>query len=326
MVMADSEGTATVRVHVVLLDTPFTDTGRCGMHPRRLTLLLELSRLGSMREVADALGTTTSTVSQQIAALAAETGAVLIEPHGRRVRLTPEGRRLATHAETILAAVEAARVDLDPDAEPAGTVRIAGFATALRRSLLPVIAELADTHPAVRVIVHEHEPAEATALLLSDAVDIALTYDYDLAPAAEGSGVTATALWTTAWALGVPADPARAAPDDALSAVRLFRHENWIVNSRGNADERVLRTLASMAGCEPTLTHRADSLSLVQDLIVAGLGVGLLPADQPTRPGVQLIPLRDPAVTLRSYAMTRRGRARWPPLKLVVDRLTARAG
>ena len=47
---------------------------------RRLRLLLELSRLGSMREVADELGLTTSTVSQQIAALAREAGTPLLEP------------------------------------------------------------------------------------------------------------------------------------------------------------------------------------------------------------------------------------------------------
>ena len=47
---------------------------------KRLQLLLELSRLGSMREVADELGVTTSTVSQQIAVLAREAGVPLIEP------------------------------------------------------------------------------------------------------------------------------------------------------------------------------------------------------------------------------------------------------
>ena len=49
-----------------------------------MRLLLELSRLGSMRAVADQLGVTTSTVSQQIAALAAEAGTALVEPVGRR--------------------------------------------------------------------------------------------------------------------------------------------------------------------------------------------------------------------------------------------------
>ncbi|HEY5421230.1 MAG TPA: LysR family transcriptional regulator, partial [Marmoricola sp.] len=61
------------------------------MDPRRLELLLELSRLGSMRAVAETQHVTTSTVSQQIAALAREAGTPLIEPDGRRVRLTPAG-------------------------------------------------------------------------------------------------------------------------------------------------------------------------------------------------------------------------------------------
>jgi hypothetical protein len=41
---------------------------------RRLTLLLALARLGSMRRVAETFTLTTSTVSQQIAALTRETG------------------------------------------------------------------------------------------------------------------------------------------------------------------------------------------------------------------------------------------------------------
>jgi len=92
-----------------------------------------------MRKVAEAFSLTTSTVSQQIAALAREAGEQLIEPDGRRVRLTPAGRRLADHAVTILAAVDAARHDLDPDAEPVGTVRVGGFATGVRVSLLPIV-------------------------------------------------------------------------------------------------------------------------------------------------------------------------------------------
>ena len=109
------------------------------MDTRRLQLLLALSRLGSMRAVAEAHHLTTSTVSQQIAALTKETGVQLIEPDGRRVRLTPAGLRLADHAVTILAAVDSARLDLDPDAEPTGTVRVGGFATGIRVSLLPIV-------------------------------------------------------------------------------------------------------------------------------------------------------------------------------------------
>src|SRR3954469_20826680 len=112
------------------------------METRRLRLLLELSRPGSMREVAEEMGITTSTVSQQLAILARDAGTPLVEPDGRRVRLTPAGRRLAEHAVTILAAVDAALLDLAPGARPHGTVRVAGFATAVRRSLLPAVVQL----------------------------------------------------------------------------------------------------------------------------------------------------------------------------------------
>jgi DNA-binding transcriptional LysR family regulator len=289
------------------------------METRRLQFLLELSRLGSMHAVADVLGTTTSTVSQQIAVLARETGTPLLEPDGRRVRLTPAGRRLAEHAVSILAAVEAARADLDPGTEPDGTVRVAGFATAIRRSLLPVADRLAERFPRVRLVISEYEPAEALAQLMADDVDLALTYDYDLAPATVDRAVDVAPLWTAPWGLGVPA-PAEDA-GDTLTVFRAFRNHDWIGNSRNRADEDVVRTLASMAGFTPRVTHQADSLDLVEDLIVAGPGVGLLPLDRPTRPDVALLPLTGPDVRLRSFACTRRGRAAWPPLALVLGLL-----
>ena len=281
------------------------------MDTRRLRLLLELSRLGSMRAVADEMQVTTSTVSQQLAVLAREAGATLIEPAGRRVRLTPAGQRLAGHAVTILAAVEAARLDLDPQAEPAGALRVAGFASAVRRSLLPITAVLAADHPKVRLLIHEHEPFEAFELLALDAVDLALTYDYDLAPAAFDPALETVPLWEVAWGLAVPGD----APAADFAG---YAGHDWIVNSRNTADEDVVRTVASLAGFAPGVAHRVDSLDLVQDMIVAGLGVGLLPMDEPTLPGVRLLPLTGPPVHLRSYAVTRRGRSGWPPLALVL--------
>ena len=283
------------------------------METRRLRLLVELARLGSMREVAEESGLTTSTVSQQLAILARDVGAGLVEPDGRRVRLTPAGRRLAEHGVTILAAVEAARLDLDPGATPAGSLRVAGFASAIRRSLLPVQAELTVRRSAVRLLIHEHEPLEAFALLDGDEMDLALTYDYNLAPAKFESRYEARPLWTVPWALGAP---------PGVTVDQAWRLD-WIANSRNTADEDVVRTLAALSGFVPRIVHRCDSLDLVEDLIEAGLGVGLLPVGRAVRAGVRLLPLDEPAVVLRAYAVTRRGRADWPPLALVLRLLEA---
>jgi DNA-binding transcriptional LysR family regulator len=297
------------------------------LDPRRLELLLDLSRLGSMAAVAEARHVTTSTVSQQIATLAREAGVPVIEPDGRRVRLTPAGHRLAEHAVAVLSALEQARLDLDPDAAPRGTVRVASFATGMRRSLMPVIRRLASDHPDVRLLVREHEPDEAFDLLDRDGIDLALTYDFNLAPASFDPTLESRPLWEAPWHLGVPASsrPEAAGASARPNAVQVFaehRDAEWIANSRNSVDENVLRAIATMAGFEPQLTHRADSLELVQDLVSAGLGVGLLPASHATIAGVRLVPLHDPEVLLRCFVVTRRGRSSWPPLALVHRLLT----
>ena len=292
------------------------------MDVRRLELLLALSRQGSMHAVSETLGVTTSTVSQQIAALAKEVGTPLLEPAGRRVRLTPAGRRLAGHAVEILAAHEAARADLDPSAEPAGTVRIAAFHTVIRDTLLPVVHRLAADHPAVRLEIQEQEPVEARAMLERDQVDLVVSYDYNLAPASHDPALVVTPLWERSWSLAVPTrSPRTTGP--AADVVAAFVDSDWIVNSRDSGDEQVVRTLAALAGFEPRITHRADSLTLVQEMITAGLGVALLFADYPKTTGISLRRLRDPEPSMRAHALTRRGRDAWPPLALLLTLMTA---
>lgn len=268
-----------------------------------------------MKEVAASFNMTTSTVSQQIAALAKDAGTQLIEPEGRRVRLTPAGRRLAEHAVTILAAIDAARLDLDPQADPLGIVRVGGFATGIRVSLLPVLDELATTVPGVKVIISEFEPVEAFGLLVNDDLDLALTYDYNLAPAAPDPVLESVPLWTTPWGLAIPVEE----PDtDDLGR---FADESWIVNSRNTADEDAVRTLASLAGFRARIAHQIDSLELVEDLILAGYGIGLLPVHRPTRQGLKVLQLNNPGVTMTTFAVTRRGRSDWAPLRVILNRL-----
>ena len=249
------------------------------------------------------------------------------------MRLTPAGRRLAGHAVTILAAIEAARRDLDPAAPPAGTVRVAAFASAFRQVLLPVARILAGRQPEVRLHLLEHEPAEALGLLAADEVDLVLTYDYNLAPARLGRGPHsqqwhASRSARTPWSLGTPSGPGPRGT--AVDVFRRYRDHDWIVNSRNTADEEVIRVVASLAGFEPRITQRADSLDLVQDMILAGLGVGLLPAARLPAArsvrGVSLRRLRQPEVIQRSYAVTRRGHAAWPPLALVLRLLAEVTG
>jgi DNA-binding transcriptional LysR family regulator len=153
-------------------------------------------------------------------------------------------------------------------------------------------------------VISEYKPIEAFALLTDDDLDLALTYDYNLAPASVGPALETVALWSVPWGLGVRADT-----PDGSAEIGDYADQTWIVNSRNTADEDAVRTLASLAGFVPRIAHQIDSLELVEDLIIAGYGVGLLPIGRPTTAGVKVLPLSKTKAILTAYAVTRRGRS-----------------
>src|SRR5918997_7170074 len=150
---------------------------------RRLRLLHELHRRGTVGAVADALSYSPSTVSQQLAVLQREAGPALFEPAGRRVRLTDAALVLAEHAEQLLAAAERAEADLAAAAGAVvGVVRVGSFQTASLNLLLPAMAALRDAHPRLDVQLVEMEPEPALEALRSHAVDLVLADEWAGAP------------------------------------------------------------------------------------------------------------------------------------------------
>src|SRR5690606_14605987 len=118
---------------------------------RRLRLLHELALRGTISGVAAALAYSPSTVSQQLAQLEREAGVPLLEPDGRRVRLTTQGRLLAAHAARALELDEAARAELSSSSQREERVRIAVMPTAAEALVPPALALLADRMPGLRV-------------------------------------------------------------------------------------------------------------------------------------------------------------------------------
>src|SRR5439155_528623 len=80
---------------------------------RRMRVLREVGLRGSFSAAAEALSFTQSAVSQQIAALEREAGAVLVQRSARGVRLTEAGEALVRHADAILARLAEAESELE---------------------------------------------------------------------------------------------------------------------------------------------------------------------------------------------------------------------
>src|SRR4030081_301194 len=120
----------------------------------RLRILKEVAYRGSFSAAAQALSYTQSAVSQQIAALEAETGMVLLERHPRGVSLTAAGQTLVGHAEGPLPRRGAADAAMAAIAGlRGGRLRMASFPTA-GATLMPLaIASFRSSYPDVEVML-----------------------------------------------------------------------------------------------------------------------------------------------------------------------------
>src|SRR5580693_691105 len=145
----------------------------------RLKVLKEVAYRGSFSAAASALDYTQSAVSQQIAALEAETGMALLERHPRGVSLTAAGQTLMGHTEGILARLEAAEAALSEIAGlRGGRLRMASFPTA-GGTLMPLaIATFRSSYPDVELTLAESEPEQIVPRLRAGDIDLALLFEF----------------------------------------------------------------------------------------------------------------------------------------------------
>jgi DNA-binding transcriptional LysR family regulator len=286
---------------------------------RRLALLRDLARLETIAAVAQARSYTASAVSQQLAALQREAGVPLLERAGRRVALTPAGAALVAHAETVLAALEAADAGLAAArAGLSGTVRIGAFPSAVRTLLAPALAALGAEQPGLDLMVTELDPVAVPGALRERRLDVALWHDYDIVPGAPDPALDSVPLLEETVFLAVPAAAARAAEDPVAAA----RDADWIVASPGTLCHEVAMRACRAAGFAPRVRHHADDFTAVLALVAAGQGVALVPelgAEQAPAQAA-LLPL---AARRRTSVACRRGAGDHPAVAACVAALRA---
>ncbi|MFL1380953.1 LysR family transcriptional regulator [Nocardiopsis protaetiae] len=304
---------------------------------RRLRLLRDLDRLGTLAAVAEAHTCTPSAVSQQLAALQREAGVRLLERSGRGVALTPAGIALVGHAETVLAALEAASATLAAArAGLGGTVRIGAFPTAVHTLLPAALVALGRDHPGLDLSVTELDPAAVPEALRERRLDVALLHDYDLAPVEPDPALDSTPLLDETVFLAVPggegadAEEAATAADgeegetsaDPVDPVAGFRDADWIVATPGTLCHTVAVQACRAAGFAPRIRHRVDDFTAVLTLVAAGQGVALVPRLGAERPpdGVRLLPL---PVRRRTRIAYRRGAGGHPAVAACVRAIRA---
>ena len=293
------------------------------LNPWRLRLLADLATYGTVRAVAQRGNLSPSAVSQQLATLERETRTALLERTGRRVRLTAAGVLLAGRAREILAAMDAAEAELRGLAdEPAGTVTLAAFQSAVHAIAEPAVARLAERHPDVTVVLLELEPHDSMPALRRGDVDVIITTtDFvgaeldpaiDLVPIAEDEIV-----------LVLPAGhPLTARETVGLAACAAQR---WTFDVTGSYMSELATRLCREAGFEPSVICRFNNYMIALQHVENSRSIALLPslAIDP-RYRVATRPL-DPPVTRRITAAVRRPATPRPEVTAVLTALRSGA-
>ncbi|TDO44355.1 DNA-binding transcriptional LysR family regulator [Kribbella sp. VKM Ac-2527] len=287
---------------------------------RRLRLLRDLDRLGTIAAVAKVHTYTPSAVSQQLAVLEREAGVRLLERTGRRVALTPAGAVLVRHAEVVLAALEEADAALiSVRSELSGPLRIGAFPTAVRTVLPGALVTLGQDHPGLELMVTELDPVEVPEALRDRRLDVALVNDFDVMPVAPDATVETVPLLDETVYLAVQAGSPVAvqAGGSPAAAVAEVADSAWIAGLPGTACHAVILQVCRAAGFSPVIRHYADDFDAVLALVAAGQGVSLVPELAAARPpdGVALLPL---AVRRRVRIAYRQGAGHHPAVAAFV--------
>ena len=242
---------------------------------RRMRVLREVALRGSFSAAADSLSFTQSAISQQIAALEREAGAVLVERSARGVRLTDAGEAVVRHAEGILARLAEAESELEAIAGlRGGRLRIAAFESAAGTIMPVAVSRFAAQHPGVELSMALMEPEDSLVALRSGDIDLALTVGPGAPGDREGDGVIHHHLLEDPMYLVLPCGH----PLARKRGLRLadVAEEPWIGGEPNCECTRMITDACIRHGFHPRIAFETDDYSAVQGFVAAGVGVSLI--------------------------------------------------
>ncbi|MFB4305017.1 LysR substrate-binding domain-containing protein [Actinomadura sp. GTD37] len=244
----------------------------------RLRLLRELKHRGTLAAVAEALSYSPSSISQQLSVLEKEVGAPLLEPVGRRVRLTAQAEILVAHTEAVLERLERAEADLAASLEGiAGVLRVAAFQTAALALVPDALSLLRDAHPRLRIEITQREPESALPALLARDFDLVITEEYPGEPGPRPAGVEYAELGEDEIRLALPSGTPPAPGHAADGGLRGLADVPWVMEPEGTASRQWATRLCRAAGFEPDVRFESTDLLLHLRLVERGHAAALLP-------------------------------------------------
>ncbi len=237
---------------------------------RQLEIFAAVARLQSFTSAAKELHLSQPTVSMQVAKLADALGLRLLEPVGRGVRLTAQGRKVYQVATDILSRVEhLSELAQELRGETGGDLRIATVTSAAY--FLPhILGAFLKRYPQVEPFLSITNRAQVIERLRTGADDIII-----MGRAPQELDVVAHPFLDNALVVIAPPDHPLAGQSD-IPLERLAQ-ERFLMRERGSGTRMAVDSLFAEHGLSVRPTMELGSTEAIKQAVLAGLGVSVLP-------------------------------------------------
>jgi len=244
-------------------------------------------------------------LSQQIQQLEREIGVALFLRTSRSVQLTPAGEVFLRDARLILVAVDNAVLGAKRAARGEEGWLGIGFAASATYDLLPaVLHDFRQSYPAIELSLVESNAAEQAAALHDHSIHVGFARP----PIVDDLFVVAAVL-KEPFVVALPAThPLAASSDVSLSELASEDFVSFPEGPLPSYAQSVRQACETASGFTPRVVQEVREMQTAISLVVAGLGIALLPASVANlqRAGLVLLPLQEPAPRTELAVVSRR--------------------
>ncbi|WP_344533861.1 LysR family transcriptional regulator [Streptomyces albiaxialis] len=228
-----------------------------------------VARYEHMSRAADELHVSQPSLSRTVARLEAELGTPLFDREGRRIRLNQYGAVFLRHVERALSELDDGRRALR-EARGGGLGKVSVACETLL-TIAGLLARFRAAFPRADVRLFQADAAEMERRLRAREVDFCVA-----SQALTGPDLDSVELMREEVLLAVPLGHRLAGRESVTIAE--IAEESFVATRPGNWQRALLDRLFAAEGRTPEVTCEGDEPGATQDLISAGLGIGLVPA------------------------------------------------
>ena len=287
------------------------------MELHQLRYFVTVVREGTFTKAAERLYITQPSLSEQIRKLETELGSPLFQRLGRRLALTSSGEAFLPHAERVLVEVDEARARIEEvRGLRLGRLSIGVLPSVAARLLPGVVAEFRGRHPGVDVVLRERSlGAQLEQLVHDGAADLAI-----VRLPGRRADLEERALAREPMVLVVP--PGHRLGGRRSVALAELAGEPFVATDPGHGLRGLLERCCRQAGFEPRVVLETGQPDSVIGMVLAGVGVTVVPRLAAGREGTQ-VPIRDRHAYRELGVVWRQGQALAPAARIFVDMLRA---